>query len=401
MQTLVDSLFQRLEPSAVATLSRVQTPVAVACSGGADSIAAALIAQAICPTPITLFHFNHQLRGKESDADAKFVENFAKEIGVNFRLGKWEEPDAQNEIAARDARMAFLHSWEHETIVFGHHADDAAETLLLRLARGAAIDGLCAPHPVNRMRKHVHVRPLLNLRKNEILEALHACNISYRIDASNFEGDYLRNRIRNELLPLWQKIETRDVVEGILMSQRHLRAAHIASGDPEAWLAPSPSAPNAQPANSSEASAAQSAGAPPAQLPLNATLHFPGGFSLTAQTIFAPKPADLKTNSDPLRRVFIDANSTPLFVRTWQPGDRYEPLNSPGSRKVKEILNENCSAFSLAVRSQWPLIVDSRGNALWLPGARIAADAAIPPNATHAIELNFSPPASKLTPNDS
>lgn len=398
MQTLVDRLFSRLEPSAVAVLTQAQTPVAVACSGGPDSVAVALVAKSLCASPITLLHFNHRLRGAPADADEKFVENFARDIGVNFRSARWEHPDPQNETAARDARLGFLHSWEHETIVFGHHADDAAETFLMRLARGAGIEGLCAPYPVNRMRKHLHVRPLLNLRKNEILEALHSSNIIYRTDASNFEGDYLRNRMRNEIIPLWQKMETRDVVEGILQSQRQLRAAHIASGDSETSLQETPTAAR------NEVSAAQSAGAPPpsppVQLSLDTTLHLPGGFSFTAQTIFAPKPADLKSNSDPLRRVFIDANSSPLFVRVWQPGDRYEPLNSPGSRKVKEILNENCSAWAPGVRAQWPMVTDARGNALWLPGARIAADAALPPNATHAIELNFSPPASKLTAND-
>lgn len=370
--------------------------MAVACSGGPDSVAAALVAQAHCPAPLTLLHFNHRLRGAAADADAAFVENFAHQIGADFRLGVWQAPDAQNETAAREARLNFLHQWEHETIVMGHHADDAVETLLMRLARGATLEGLCAPHPLNRMRLHVHVRPLLPLRKAQIVEALTTCNIPFRTDETNLDGNYLRNRIRNELLPLWQKIETRDVVAGILASQEHLRAAHIASGDPAA--APKEAAaPSA-----SAADAARSAGAPPAPpsapvpLPFNSTLHLPGGFALSAEVVFAPKPADLRTQSDPFRRVYIDANSGPLFVCVWAPGQRYTPFNAPGSRKVKELLSENAGQFSPDVRAQWPLVVDARGNALWLPSCRIAADAAIPVNATHAIQLNFTAPAPKL-----
>lgn len=398
MQPLIDQLQDLLEPSAVAYLRQVRTPVAVACSGGPDSIAVALIVKALCSAPLTLLHFNHRLRGAASDADAAFVQNFARQIGADFRLGVWETPDAQNETAAREARLKFLHQWEHETIVFGHHADDAAETLLMRLARGSNLEGLCAPHPLNRMRLHVHVRPLLTLRKAQIVNALTACQAAFRTDETNLDGNYLRNRIRNELLPLWQKIETRDVVAGILASQQHLRAAHIASGDPAA----SPKAPPAP--STGQAAASLRSGAPPEAPPsppvplaFNTTLHLPGGFALTATQIFAPRPADLRANSDPMRRVFIDAHSSPLFVRSWAPGDRYTPFNAPGSRKVKELLNENAGHFSPELRAQWPVVVDSRGNAVWLPGARIASDAGIPAQATHAIELNFTPPAAKLT----
>lgn len=402
MQPHIDAfncqLKDRLEPSALAYLQEVRTPVAVACSGGPDSIAAALVAKAYCPAPLTLLHFNHRLRGAAADADAAFVENFARQIGADFRLGVWQTPNAQNETAAREARLNFLHQWEHETIVMGHHADDAVETLLMRLARGATLEGLCAPHPLNRMRLHVHVRPLLTLRKAQIVEALTTCNIPFRTDETNLDGDYLRNRIRNELLPLWQKLETRDVVAGILASQEHLRAAHIASSDPSAASNKEASAPSA-----SAAAAARSAGAPPAPpsapvpLPFNTTLHLPGGFTLSASRIFAPKPADVAADSLPLSRVFIDANSAPLFIRAWAPGDRYTPFNAPGSRKVKELLSENAGQFAPDVRAQWPVVVDERGNALWLPGCRIAHDAAIPANATHAIELNFTPPAARLS----
>ncbi len=390
-----------LEPNALAALeANPPLPVAIACSGGPDSVAAAIIVRELFPTrPLTLLHFNHRLRGRDSDKDAEFVRALAQKLNADFRLGIWENPDKKNEVAARDARMNFLRQWEHEIIIFGHHADDAAETFLMRLARGASLEGLCAPHAVNRVHGHTHLRPLLTLRKTQILDALKAARIPFRTDRTNAHCDYLRNRIRNKLLPLWQKLETRDIVAGILASQGQLRELRRVLGPLQTRSVCESPAEEASTDNDVffECSSAglpapeRAQAAPPHSLIPGTTLFLPSGASLSAKRVPAPAPEFLKSHSDPLRLVWVA--DAPLFVRGWAQGERYTPLGAPGSRKMKELLNENCAAFRPNVRANWPLICDADGHPLWLPGCRITANAAVAASATHAIELKFFPPA--------
>lgn len=376
-----------LEPEVVAYLRGTSSPVAVACSGGPDSIAAALVAKAIIgdQSSLTLLHFNHHLRGRAADKDAEFVRKFAQEIGANFRQGDWNTPNKKNELAAREARMKFLHQWEHEAIVFGHHADDAVESFLMRLARGSGPEGLCAPHAINRVGHHTHLRPLLPLRKAEIIAALKACKIKYRCDASNSGGDYLRNRIRNKLLPLWQKIETRDVVGGILKSQGELKKAisPVHKGNISTIF---PFGDRTGPTTCPPFHFC-----PPAKifttLPIGTTLFLPFGASLSAQRTSALPLAELKKNTDPRSRVWT-RDCREIFIRPWHAGERYRPMGT-GSRKIKEILNEVCGDIPPELRAHWPVVVDENGNILWLPGARITQNAIISGEMTQTIELRF------------
>ena len=388
---------ERLEGSAVAALAQTRQPIAIACSGGPDSVAAAILTKAITKAPLTLLHFNHQLRGRDADKDAEFVGKLAKEMGVDFRLGVWDNANKKNELAARQARMNFLHQWEYELIVFGHHADDAVETFLIRLARGAGLEGLCAPHPVNKVGCHRHLRPLLILRKKEIVAALKACGIVYRKDHTNAENDYLRNRIRNKLLPLWQKIETRDVVAGILTSQEQLREIYETKkqvGALEAGIKP---APSRLLRGTREGSKTWEFTPDPAAvwnelhataLPLGATVFFPFGAAISARRVPAPTFEKIKKESDPMRHVWI-ADREKLSLRAWQPGERYSPMEA-GSRKIKEILNENCGDVPPVIRALWPVVTDQENLPLWLPGARITKNAAVPASVTHVIELHFT-----------
>jgi|GEM_PF-2476309 tRNA(Ile)-lysidine synthetase-like protein len=368
---------ERLEETVVDKIRGTTYPIAVACSGGPDSVAAALVTRALAKVPVTLLHFDHRLRGRASRQDAEFVRELAKRIGADFRQGEWDKPNKGNETLAREARMAFLHQWEHECIVFGHHADDAAETFLMRLARGASITGLCAPHPINRVGTHVHLRPLLPLRKKEIEAALRTCKIKWRKDHTNAHNDYLRNRIRNKLLPLWQKIETRDVVEGILRTQKGLRklpagAEEAAEGIPENEFVGE--------CNISGV------------LPAGGLLCLPWGGILEARSSQADT-AHIRKNSSQFH-VWI-RNMGPLFVRGWDPGERYTPFLAPGSRKVKELLNENCKDVAPEIRAYWPMVVDISGKPLWIPGLRIASGTQAV-SGEPAIELIFRETSAKM-----
>jgi tRNA(Ile)-lysidine synthetase-like protein len=370
----------RLEQTALAELARWEgTPVGVACSGGPDSVLAACLVRTLHGGPITLLHFNHHLRGEAADADEAFVRELAAKLGCDFRVGHWQDASADaTETAAREARLSWLHGWEYPLLVFGHHADDVAETFLMRLARGAGPEGLFAPHAVNKVGSHIHIRPLLPLRKAEIIALLNAEGVPSCTDATNAGDDYLRNRIRNQLLPLWQSFESRDVVAGILASRESLRELY------EPATAPS-EAPETLSASDNPASYASTS------LAAGSTLLLPNGMSLSAELVSAPALNALKADSRPAERVWVRPCAS-LIVRPWARGERYTPLGAPGGRKIKELLNasDEASALGPAERALWPVVCDGvSGEPLWVPALRPTATAAVPADASQALELRF------------
>ena len=180
----------------------------VAVSGGADSVFLARILNAL-KLNMALAHVNYHQRGKESDADEKFCLALAKELGCklftrsfsNKTLAKSSSFQEQ----ARDFRYSFFNEvMEKEKIdyiVLAHHANDQAETVLLQLFRGATVNGLGGM----KMEDGKKLRPLLNITKDEILDALKSEGWRWREDKSNAISDYNRNFIRNKVLPLVEK----------------------------------------------------------------------------------------------------------------------------------------------------------------------------------------------------
>jgi tRNA(Ile)-lysidine synthase len=193
-----------------------ETPrrAAVAVSGGADSVAllalcagSSLFETAVCA------HFNHGLRGEESDEDERFVRNLAEEHQLPFRSDRWRpigreelpRPDRNRQAAARKARYEFLAQVAREeecgAILTAHHARDQVETILQNLARGGgtgAWEGIRASLDLNGVRI---LRPLLPLFPEALLECLDRSGKGYREDSSNRNPRYRRNWIRAELLP--------------------------------------------------------------------------------------------------------------------------------------------------------------------------------------------------------
>lgn len=205
---------------------------AVAFSGGADSLALLLLLWAHWPerrARLVAVHFDHRLRGRASTADARFCERVCAALGVRFVEGKWSGARrGASEAEARAARFAFFERvlgrrriW---ALWLGHQQDDVAETMLMRLARGSGSAGLAAPRPIHRMPNgRTHVRPLLTLKKQELVSALVAAGASWREDASNETGDYLRNRVRREVLPAWvEAAGARDALAGAALSRELL-----------------------------------------------------------------------------------------------------------------------------------------------------------------------------------
>ncbi len=182
----------------------------VAVSGGADSVALLLLLLELREKlGITLLvaHFNHQLRGTESDADEAFVKELAARHGLEFVVGRNDvaararENRWNLEDAARRLRYGFFEevvkTGRAERIAVGHTADDQAETVLARLARGTGPAGLAGIYPV----VGNVVRPLLESRKEELRDALRARGQEWREDASNRDVTRLRARVRQSVLP--------------------------------------------------------------------------------------------------------------------------------------------------------------------------------------------------------
>ena len=187
----------------------------IAVSGGADSLALAELminSRRRFGLEVCIGHFEHGLRGQESIDDAAFVKTFAEERGIKFISGRGDvkayaaAEKISVETAARTLRYEFLSKQNFDAIILAHHADDQAETILMRLLRGATSSGLSAMKFRTFSKDYgLLIRPLLRFRKVELEEFCRKRNLSPRVDATNFELDATRNRIRLELIPTLER----------------------------------------------------------------------------------------------------------------------------------------------------------------------------------------------------
>src|SRR5690348_7407614 len=189
--------------------------VGVAVSGGPDSILLfTFMNQAARALGLSLaaVHFNHHIRGAESDADEQFVRGQARRLGVEFLRGEADVPRAARtsgrnlEATARDLRYRFFNSLIHQgrldKVVTAHTASDQAETVLLRLLRGTGTKGLGGIFPVLDGKIF---RPFLGVTRCEVELEMNKRKLEFRVDSSNLNTKLRRNKVRTELLPLLQK----------------------------------------------------------------------------------------------------------------------------------------------------------------------------------------------------
>lgn len=179
--------------------------VVCAVSGGADSMAllwAMYLLKDKLDIHLSAAHFNHRLRGTESDRDEAFVADFCKGYGIDFVAGSGNVIAGAKglEAAAREARYAFLRSRPGK-IATAHTASDNAETVLLHLVRGTGLKGLGGVTPVNGS----VIRPMLTVTREEVLAFLKEYSIPFVEDSSNAEDDFLRNRLRHHIVPQLKK----------------------------------------------------------------------------------------------------------------------------------------------------------------------------------------------------
>ena len=425
--------------------------VLVALSGGPDSVAL-LAALATLATEygieLCAAHLNHQLRGGESLRDEDWAQRVAAGLGVRCVVERTQSSLGGSglEARARAVRYAFLSRVAAQQrctrIATGHTMDDQAETVLMRLMRGAGWDGLGGIPPV---REGWIIRPLIACTRPDVLAFLAARGLPYCMDSSNQDARFLRNRVRREVVPVLQSIApgmTRRLagfaayareqarrldleVQPLLASARaadggldiaglmaapvrlrsyllrawlrvergHLRglsARHVAAVEQIA-LGARPNRRVALPGGElvlrEYGWLRLRAGDPGAAVPAprvlspGSTVAWPTGWRISAAA-----PSEMRAGWQPPADLWEmvadgDALRWPLMIRTPVTGDRIHPLGVNGRRKLQDVFVDR--KLPLRLRRSRP-VVECAGEILWVPGL-IRSDHALIKPATRSI----------------
>jgi tRNA(Ile)-lysidine synthase len=192
--------------------------VVVGVSGGSDSVCLLYVLKNLCKPAgpyahigIHVAHLEHGLRGDAGRADAAFVADLAVQWNLPCTLGQEDVPNLARmshrsiEDAARQARYAFLRrvaaTVGAERVAVAHQADDQVETLVMHWLRGSGLAGLAGMQPL----EGDIIRPLLSVSRAEVLRYCEQQQLAYRVDASNQDRRFLRNRVRHDLLPVLEQ----------------------------------------------------------------------------------------------------------------------------------------------------------------------------------------------------
>lgn len=399
----------------------------VALSGGADSVALLLVLKQL-DYRIEAVHCNFHLRGEESNRDEAFVKSLCQQQDIPIHLIHFDTKEYASthqvsiEMAARQLRYQYFEQLRQdigaETICIAHHRDDAVETLLMNLMRGAGIHGLTGIHPKN----GAVVRPLLGVTRQDIEDYLHHQDQSYVTDSTNLQPDVLRNKIRLQLLPLFERIYPGSM-------GNIARSAHYLSESEKVYhaeISREIAQWQAIDATRYTINSAQLTSAP-SPLSLLYELLTPLGFNRTQveriltslegesgrvftspthtlvidrqsiivepicepmKPLIIPEPGlyrfdetaqirveqvDKETgiSYDPLIAT-LDASQVrfPLTLRTTQEGDRFQPFGMKGKKLVSDFLTDQ--KLNILEKRRQLVLTDASGTILWLVGLRIA-----------------------------
>ncbi len=201
----------------------------IACSGGLDSVVLTHLMKNL-NFEIALAHCNFSLRGKESDDDEMFVIGLARQLEIpifaeTFDTKKYaKDQKVSTQMAARKLRYAWfdeiLRDFKYDYLLTAHHLDDDLETFFINLSRGTGLNGLTGiPKTNNKL-----IRPLLNFSREEIAQYAQINKVKWREDSSNKKTDYLRNKLRLEVLPQFKKTNE-SILKNFQHTQQNLQAS--------------------------------------------------------------------------------------------------------------------------------------------------------------------------------
>jgi tRNA(Ile)-lysidine synthase len=450
--------------------------VVVAVSGGPDSVALLHILFLLSERyawKLVAAHVNHQFRGEESASEAAFVANLAKQWGLAYEMAEIDVPayiketSLNSQAAARYKRYEFLHSvasnYSAKSIALAHHADDQAETILMRLIRGTGPSGLTG------MKEHRHeknvklIRPFLRIYKSDIEQYCLEQGLTFCRDSSNELRKYFRNQIRLDVMPMLRSYNEHlpqslnrladlmqaedDYMEsaareffakqvttesrGMLFSRQLFGCLHVALQRRLIKLILDYLSFGVEDVDFARIELLRSAilqdQTSNLKLDINEQLclvreydkiHFqvPGTAVMGAYTypivledgelhipeagkklvfnvcrskeftadIF-PFPAEFLTEA------FFDLDQLelPLHVRNRVPGDRMQPYGLNGTKKVKDMFID--AKIPPSERDAVPLIVDAKGQVLWIPGLRYSKHAPVHTDTVHMLHLKLIP----------
>ncbi|MGL5354076.1 MAG: tRNA lysidine(34) synthetase TilS [Clostridium sp.] len=197
--------------------------ILVALSGGPDSVCLLYMLHSLkneFNLTIGVAHINHMLRGEESNGDEAYVEKICADLCIPCYIERIDidsvakELTISHEMAGRDERYKYFEfvsdNYGYNKIAIAHNANDQAETILMRMMRGTGIEGLCG---IRAKRGNKIIRPILSLSRFEIEKYCSEKNLNARIDKTNLENVYSRNKVRLDILPYMKENFNEDIIE--------------------------------------------------------------------------------------------------------------------------------------------------------------------------------------------
>lgn len=430
----------------------------IAVSGGLDSMVLLHLMRE-CPWRIGIIHVDHHTRNGESTKDADFVEARAKALGVPCHRTEWMDEaywDSGDsfEMRARKGRYALYEEIamdkRYTTILTAHHADDQAETVLMRLLKGAGPEGIAGIPNLRYLNKKWIVRPLLDTTRAELRAYAVEHEVAWREDTSNEDNAFLRNRVRNELLPqlrteynpnidqalcrLATLVNGENGVVESLWKDWHFQSFQKRKGymrypfsaECDAYQRRSVQALLQSldvPVTFDRVEAIRhfiSFGNAGSRMSLNEVwtlelsgdqvhpvenkeltelfdpreveLPLPGaveflGRRFTTRAVLAMTPAEAKSHCNPNRQVFEAPAASTILLRTRREGDLFRPLGMEGTLKLKKYLSE--ADVPRHTRDTQPLVIIN-GAIAWVVGRAMSADYAVTDAARTLFEIEVT-----------